>query len=119
MSRARLALALLLAGCAGDGAPVPGPPTPCTAASAVAATSVAMVANVMNPDCIQVPRGASVEFVNQDPILHTATDQAAVPSFDLTIPGGSAAVTPPLGGPGTIEAACIYHPAMRITIFVP
>ncbi len=119
MSRGRLALALLLAGCPEAGPPEVPPPVPCTAASAVATTAVAMVADVMNPDCIQVPRGASVEFLNQDPIMHTATDQAAVPSFDLDIPGGSAALTPPLGGPGTVEAACTYHPGMRVTILVP
>jgi len=120
VSRARLAaVALLLAACPEAGPVAPPPPVPCTAARAVPTTAVALVADVMNPGCIQVPRGASVEFLNQDPILHTATDQAAVAAFDLLIPAGSTALTPPLDGPAVIEAACWYHPGMRVTILVP
>ncbi len=119
MSRARVAALALLAGCAGE-SPVPfPPPAPCTAANAVPTTAVVLVADVMNPGCIQVPRGASVEFLNQDREMHTATDQSAVAAFDLTIPAGTAALTPPLDGPAVIEAACTFHPAMRVTILVP
>ena len=120
MTRLRpAALALFLAGCASTVVEEPPPAVPCTASGAVPATVVAMVAGVMNPDCIQVTRGASVEFVNQDLEMHTATDQAAVPAFDLLLPPGSAERTPPLDGPGTIVASCTFHPAMQVTIFVP
>jgi plastocyanin len=78
-----------------------------------------MAADAMNPGCIQVPRGASVEFVNQDREMHTATDQAAPPAFDLDVPAGTSARTPALGGPAVVEAACTFHPAMRVTILVP
>jgi len=119
VSRAGVAALALLAGCAAE-SPVPAPPpAPCTDASAVPTTAVAMVSDAMNPGCIQVPRGASVEFLNQDREMHTATTQSGPPAFDLDIPAGTSALTPPLDGPAVIEAACTFHPAMRVTILVP
>jgi plastocyanin len=119
VSRARVAALALLARCAVESPVSVPPPAPCTAASAFPTTAVVLVADLMNPGCIQVPRGASVEFLNQDREMHTATDQAAPPAFDLTIPAGTSALTPALDGPAVIEAACTFHPAMRVTILVP
>jgi plastocyanin len=120
MVRRALAALALLSGCTGGGTPaLPPLAPPCSAASAVATTVVAMVADTMNPDCIQVPRGASVEFLNQDPEMHTATTESGTPAFDLLVPAGTSASTPPLDVPGTIVASCTFHPAMRVTILVP
>lgn len=112
------AIALWLAGCAGGGAPAAPPVTPCSAATAAATTAVAMVADLMIPGCIEVPRGAPVEFLNQDPEMHTATAQSGPATFDLDIPAGTSGLTPPLDGPAVIVAACTFHPAMQVTIFV-
>ena len=120
VTRALAAALALLSGCAGGStAVVPPLAPPCTAASALATMVVVMVADVMNPDCIQVPRGASVEFLNQDPEMHTATTESGTPAFDLLVPAGTSASTPPLDVPGTVVASCTFHPAMRVTILVP
>ena len=95
---------------AGDGG------TPCTLASAVRAESVAVVAGICNPWCIRVGAGASVGFVNQDPVAYLLSAPGDS-GFEIVLPAMGAASTPSLAS-GTVVVSEVHHPSLSVTVFV-
>ena len=68
-----------------------------------------------DPAELTVPKGAEVEFVNNDAELHSVTSESD--GFDLELdPGKSEKVD--FNTPGTYDYYCRYHPEMAGTIVV-
>jgi plastocyanin len=59
--------------------------------------------------------GDTVEWINKDVFVHTATAQNG--DFDVTMPPEKT-VTSVLKKPGTIEYFCRYHPNMKAVLVV-
>jgi plastocyanin len=88
------------------------------AASAPAAAEtvrVTMADLVFAPHEVTAKVGDTVEFVNDDILLHSATDRAR--SFDLVIKPQETARLP-LQKPGRLSYYCRYHPNMTGEITV-
>jgi hypothetical protein len=90
---------------------------PCTRDAAVAATAVAVVAGACNPGCVRVPAGTRVELFNQDPYTHYFVSQGGA-AFELMMPAGTAASTPPLVAADPVVLTDVYEPAATVTVFV-
>jgi plastocyanin len=69
-----------------------------------------------NPKVISVPRGASVAWLNNDKVDHTATDKAG--QWDSTVIHSEESQTVKLDTPGTYQYYCTIHPYMTATITV-
>lgn len=105
-----------------SGAPSPsgavsGEPSP----SAGGGTTVAIANLAFGPDLTVAP-GTAVTFMNNDTVLHTATNgtdgnPASSPLFDVQLPpGASGSYT--FSAAGTYPVTCTVHPTMNMTITV-
>ena len=87
-----------------------------SSAIATAATVTVGIQNyTFNPNTITLNVGDSVNWVNQDGITHSTTQDANLWSSDLS-PGGSFSFM--FNNPGTYTYFCRFHPFMRGTINV-
>lgn len=69
------------------------------------------------PETTNVTLGQSVEFVNRDAELHTATS-SSFEGFDTGDLETDETVRVTPEGPGTYEVVCAYHAEMRATLVV-
>ena len=119
-----LVAGLTLAACSSDSnpAPAPTPPAP-TPAPPAGATSVSIVngafgrtTNAYAPSPVNVARGSTVTFVNNDVAAHDARADNGGFATPIIQPGGSANVT--LATAGNFVYHCSIHPGMVGTIVV-
>jgi plastocyanin len=74
------------------------------------------------PAVLSVPVGATVTFVNRDPVGHTVTEGAnGQPAANARVdtplaPGATTTVT--FATAGTVEITCRIHPRMHLTVAV-
>jgi plastocyanin len=99
-----------------ESAPAPSPTPPVAAASAPAGPIVeAVVEGLKFPEEIRVPVGATVRWVNKDPLAHTVT-AAGVWDSGLVEPGKTFEFT--FKTAGTYNYICTPHPFMKGTVIV-
>lgn len=73
------------------------------------------------PERITVPRGAIVEWTNEDKILHTVTEglpESAGNAFDGQLPGVGEQFTLQFDAPGVYQYFCTRHSFMTGTVTV-
>jgi len=102
LSRSTLLIAALLI----SGAAVP----------AHAATIQIVMENlVVSPAEVSAKVGDTVEWINKDVFVHTATARNG--DFDVTMPAKKT-ITSVLKKAGTVEYYCRYHPNMKATLTI-
>lgn len=69
-----------------------------------------------NPRIISIPRSATVTWLNDDQVDHTATDKNA--AWDSTIIHSEESETLTFNTPGTYNYYCTIHPYMTATLTV-
>jgi plastocyanin len=95
--------------------PAPPPPPPSATVTIVAGASTLTV-TAFNPNPIDIARGMTVMWVNNDTITHTSTSDTGNWNSDNLPPGGSFAAT--FQSPGTFAYHCAIHPNMTGTVTV-
>lgn len=110
-----LPIALLGAGCGGDSA---GDAQAGSTQAAASGSTVTIVDFEFQPEAITVPAGTDLEFVNDGPANHTATEASDPPVFDTEILEKGDSATVALEEPGTYSYICALHPFMNGTVTV-
>jgi plastocyanin len=70
---------------------------------------------VVSPAEVSAKVGDTVEWINKDVYVHTATARNG--DFDVTMPAKKT-VTSVLNKPGTVEYYCRFHPNMKATLTI-
>lgn len=70
------------------------------------------------PHVVAVVQGGTVEFLNNDTVLHNVYSASAVQRFDLGMFGGGERRTVKFDTPGVVELRCNVHPKMRAYVLV-
>ena len=70
------------------------------------------------PGVLAVPRGSTVSFPNEDPILHNVFSVSAGNAFDLGVYGPDAAPEATLTAPGPVNVYCNVHHDMHAHVLV-
>ncbi|HLI28524.1 MAG TPA: plastocyanin/azurin family copper-binding protein [Chloroflexota bacterium] len=78
-------------------------------------TVVHIASNAFTPDTLTVPVGTTIRFINDDPEIHTATQNSGFDS-GLIFPGQTWSYT--FAVPGVYPYVCLPHPFMVGTITV-
>jgi len=71
-----------------------------------------------NPASIVAPIGATVEFANDDNVVHNVYSASAAGPFDLKAQHPGDATTIVLGRRGVLDVRCALHPRMRMSITI-
>lgn len=71
-----------------------------------------------NPASIVAPVGATVEFANDDNVVHNVYSASAAGAFDLKAQHPGDATTIVLGRRGVLDVRCALHPRMRMSITI-
>lgn len=124
-----IAAALAAPACGGaarSGTAAPGPlPAP-------AATAVRIRTFMFRPEPVRIAAGTTIEWTNEDEILHTVTSgsrtyddrglpqavTAGPPGFDFRLDGAGASASFTFGETGTFPYLCRIHPGMDARVIV-
>lgn len=107
---AACALALGVAGCAGQPSDTPVPPS--ASADLPAPTGPVITISALNyGDPLTVPPGAQITVVNKDDVPHTVTSKTKG-QFDARVAAGSRATFTAPSATGRYPYYCTYHPGM-------
>jgi plastocyanin len=96
--------------------PTPPPPPPPSATVTIVAGASALTVTAFNPNPIDIARGVTVVWVNNDTITHTSTSDTGNWYSGNIPPGGSFAAT--FQSAGAFAYHCGIHPNMLGTVIV-
>lgn len=110
-----LVIAVLLSGCTTTTTTRPAEPTPVTTTSAPVTTtpapvSVAIKSSTFTPDIVEVSKGTTVTWTNDDGVPHTVTSVSGAFDSGNIDPGKTYSYTFNQAGP--FEYSCAKHPSM-------
>lgn len=112
------AVLMLVAACGKSSSPTSPSPSPSPSGATVTMVSGArmMGASAYNPNPINISRGTTITWVNNDTAPHDATSDSRSWNTGTIGPGGSASVT--FETAGTFPYHCTIHPNMIGTVNV-
>jgi len=110
-----LVIAVLISGCTTTTTTRPAEPTPVTTTSAPVTTtpapvSVAIKSYTFVPDIVEISKGTTVIWTNDDSVPHTVTSISGAFDSGNIDPGKSYSYTFNQAGP--FEYSCTMHPSM-------